>query len=84
VFRIFEINFSAKCEVYIFGGEIQKLEASVIAVKNCQGAGSNNIQERVRAGQLSVYELHFTNNAGTLQRFGKRDFSTQNPVFQNL
>src|SRR4029077_4002267 len=38
----------------------------------------------VAAGQLSVHELHFTNDAGTLQRFGERDFSTQNAVFQNV
>ena len=53
MFRIFEINFSAKREVYILSCEIQKLQGSVIAIKNGQGAGPDNVEERVVAGQFS-------------------------------
>src|SRR5437763_1329284 len=84
IFRVFEINLSAKREVYIFGCEIQKLKRSVTAIENGQGAGSNDVYERAANRQLAVYELEFTNDAGTFQCLGKRQFSTQNSVFRNV
>ena len=58
---------------------------SLIAFAAVSPAAAQDAEaEEVAANQLSVYELYFTNDAGTLQCFGQRDFSTQNTVFQNV
>src|SRR6516225_6649138 len=82
---VLEINFPTNQHIHVFGCGIEKFQLSAITLEDDAAARFSEIEPSPAAGrQLSVHKLHIANDARMLQRFRKRNASTQNPVLENF